>query len=232
MRSSKSRSRNKNRNRNNQGGGNIVNRVFDSSGPEGKVRGTPAQIIEKYNQLARDAQLSGDRVAVENFQQHSEHYTRMLAAAQKEIDARQAQHNQNQQNNNQQNNQQGGNQNGGQPQNNQQGNTDGANQQGGQNGNQQGGNRRRDKRNDQSDPRPDAQEQNDAPTADVIDTPEADSGPVDTPETAKAEAPKAEKPKRTRTRKKAPAKAEAQKTAGETGELPAFIDPAEPAAEG
>ncbi len=38
--------------------GNIVNRVFDSSGPEGKVRGTPQQIIEKYNQLARDAQLS------------------------------------------------------------------------------------------------------------------------------------------------------------------------------
>ncbi|MEQ9055178.1 MAG: DUF4167 domain-containing protein, partial [Roseovarius confluentis] len=58
MRSSKSRSRNKsNRNRSPQG--NVVNRVFDSSGPEGKVRGTPQQIIDKYNQLARDAQLSG-----------------------------------------------------------------------------------------------------------------------------------------------------------------------------
>ncbi|MEC7257215.1 MAG: DUF4167 domain-containing protein, partial [Pseudomonadota bacterium] len=56
MRSSKSRSRSKsNRNRPNSGG-NVVNRVFDSSGPEGKVRGTPQQIIEKYNQLARDAQ--------------------------------------------------------------------------------------------------------------------------------------------------------------------------------
>ena len=72
MRSSKSRSRNKNRSRNPQGGGNIINRTFDSSGPEGKVRGTPAQVIEKYNQLARDAQLSGDRVAVENFQQSAE----------------------------------------------------------------------------------------------------------------------------------------------------------------
>lgn len=82
MRSSKSRSRNKsNRNRSM---GNIVNRVFDSSGPEGKVRGTPQQIIDKYNQLARDAQLSGDRVATENFQQHAEHYLRMLGAAQKE----------------------------------------------------------------------------------------------------------------------------------------------------
>lgn len=87
MRSSKSRSRSKpNRNRSNLG--NVVNRVFDSSGPEGKVRGTPQQIIDKYNQLARDAQLSNDRVAAENFQQHAEHYLRMLAEAQREQDAR------------------------------------------------------------------------------------------------------------------------------------------------
>ncbi len=73
MRSSKSRSRSKaNRPRSL---GNVVNRVFDSSGPEGKVRGTPAQIIEKYQFLARDAQLSNDRVAAENFLQHAEHYT-------------------------------------------------------------------------------------------------------------------------------------------------------------
>ncbi|MEQ8368842.1 MAG: DUF4167 domain-containing protein, partial [Roseicyclus sp.] len=44
MRSSKNRSRSKG-NRNRSVGGNIVNRVFDSSGPEGKVRGTPQQII-------------------------------------------------------------------------------------------------------------------------------------------------------------------------------------------
>lgn len=87
MRSSKSRSRSKN-NRNRPAGGNVVNRVFDSSGPEGKVRGTPQQIIDKYNQLARDAQLSGDRVATENFQQHAEHYLRMLSEAQREQDAR------------------------------------------------------------------------------------------------------------------------------------------------
>ena len=68
--------------------GNVTNRVFDSSGPEGKVRGTPQQIIDKYNQLARDAQLAGDRVATENFQQHAEHYLRLLGAAQKEQDAR------------------------------------------------------------------------------------------------------------------------------------------------
>ena len=87
MRSSKSRSRNKNRN-NRPTGGNIINRVFDSSGPDGKVRGTPQQIIEKYNQLHRDAVLSGDRVDAENYAQHAEHYTRMLAEAQREVDAK------------------------------------------------------------------------------------------------------------------------------------------------
>lgn len=97
MRSSKKRSRsNQNRPRTL---GNIVNRVFDSSGPEGKVRGTPQQIIEKYQMLARDAQLSNDRVAAENFLQHAEHYTRMLAEAMKEMaaeqEARQQQYQQN-----------------------------------------------------------------------------------------------------------------------------------------
>ena len=82
MRSSKSRSRSKaNRPR---PLGNVVNRVFDSSGPEGKVRGTPQQIIDKYLVLARDAQLGNDRVAAENFLQHAEHYTRMLTEAQRE----------------------------------------------------------------------------------------------------------------------------------------------------
>ncbi|MCH2094234.1 MAG: DUF4167 domain-containing protein [Rhodobacteraceae bacterium] len=90
MRSSKSRSRSKN-NRNRSSVGNVVNRVFDSSGPEGKVRGTPQQIIDKYNQLARDAQLSNDRVAAENFQQHAEHYLRLLSEAQREQEARREQ---------------------------------------------------------------------------------------------------------------------------------------------
>jgi hypothetical protein len=89
MRSSKSRQRSKtNRPRTL---GNIINRVFDSSGPEGKVRGTPQQIIEKYQFLARDAQLSNDRVAAENFMQHAEHYTRMLAEATRELAAEQEQ---------------------------------------------------------------------------------------------------------------------------------------------
>lgn len=110
MRSSKKRSRsNQNRPRSL---GNIVNRVFDSSGPEGKVRGTPQQIIEKYQMLARDAQLSNDRVAAENFLQHAEHYTRMLAEAMKEMAAEQEARQQQYQQNGGQQGGQGGQQNG------------------------------------------------------------------------------------------------------------------------
>ena len=80
------KSRNKNRNNGRRPNpGNVINRVFDSAGPEGKVRGTPQQIIDKYKSLAHDSQLSGDRVSAENFQQHSEHYARLLLEAQKEI---------------------------------------------------------------------------------------------------------------------------------------------------
>jgi hypothetical protein len=86
MRSSKSRSRNKQNRPGRPAGGNIINRVFESSGPDGKVRGTPQQIIEKYNQLYRDAQLANDRVNAENFAQHAEHYTRLLAEALREIE--------------------------------------------------------------------------------------------------------------------------------------------------
>ena len=184
MRSSKSRSRSKSNRSNNRQVGNIVNRVFDSSGPEGKVRGTPQQIIDKYNQLARDAQLSGDRVATENFQQHAEHYLRMLAEAQREQAERQAQQQQNQQNNqSSQNN----------PQNAQQNNPQNAQQDNPQNRqNDQQRNQRRPDRDDASAP----EQKTDAPAAksdDVIDVrSEADAGLVETPED------KPQKPKRTR----------------------------------
>lgn len=93
MRSSnKSRSRNRNNNNNNNNrrsnSANVVNRVFDSNGPESKVRGTPQQIVDKYQSLAQDATLAGDRVNAENFLQHSEHYSRLLSDAQREINER------------------------------------------------------------------------------------------------------------------------------------------------
>ncbi|MFK7943933.1 MAG: DUF4167 domain-containing protein [Paracoccaceae bacterium] len=75
------RSRGRGNRKSGGGGGNNINRVFDSAGPEGKVRGTPQQIIDKYLSLARDAQTSGDRVTAENFLQHAEHYQRIVITA-------------------------------------------------------------------------------------------------------------------------------------------------------
>ena len=56
------------------------NRSYESSGPGVKLRGTAAQVFEKYLALARDASSSGDRVASENFYQHAEHYYRLHSA--------------------------------------------------------------------------------------------------------------------------------------------------------
>jgi hypothetical protein len=66
----------------NRKGPNPMSRSYESNGPDVKVRGTAATIAEKYVQLARDAQSSGDPVAAENYFQHAEHYYRILAAAQ------------------------------------------------------------------------------------------------------------------------------------------------------
>ncbi len=58
------------------------NQTFDSSGPEGKVRGTPQQILDKYLSLARDAASAGEHIAAEGFYQFAEHYYRILSADQ------------------------------------------------------------------------------------------------------------------------------------------------------
>jgi hypothetical protein len=62
------------------GGGHSGNRPLESNGPDVKIRGTAAQIYEKYSQYARDAQSGGDRVKYENYLQHAEHYFRVMAA--------------------------------------------------------------------------------------------------------------------------------------------------------
>jgi hypothetical protein len=76
---------NKNRSRGRNGGRKHVNplsRNYESNGPDVKVRGNAAHIAEKYTQLARDAQSSGDSVMAENYLQHAEHYYRIVMAAQ------------------------------------------------------------------------------------------------------------------------------------------------------
>lgn len=85
MRPNQQSNKNRSRGRNNNGGRKHVNplsRSFESNGPDVKVRGNAAHIAEKYLQLARDAQSSGDSVMAENYLQHAEHYFRIVAAAQ------------------------------------------------------------------------------------------------------------------------------------------------------
>jgi hypothetical protein len=69
--------------RHHTGGANIPmnrNHVFDSNGPDVRVRGTAQQLFEKYLQLGRDSTSSGDRVNAESYFQHAEHYFRILNA--------------------------------------------------------------------------------------------------------------------------------------------------------
>ena len=78
------------RGRNRKGGGghhhqNPLSRMYESNGQDVKIRGTASHIAEKYLQLARDAQSSGDSIASENYYQHAEHYFRLIAAAQEQF---------------------------------------------------------------------------------------------------------------------------------------------------
>lgn len=79
---------NGNNNNFNRKGGNPLTRSYDSSGPDVKIRGTAQHIAEKYMTLARDAQSSGDRVMAENYLQHAEHYNRIIASAQAQMQER------------------------------------------------------------------------------------------------------------------------------------------------
>ena len=85
------RNRNNNNN-NNRRGQNPMTRVYESNGPDIKIRGTASHVAEKYVQLARDARSSGDPVAAENYYQHAEHYFRLIAAAQEQFRQNQPQH--------------------------------------------------------------------------------------------------------------------------------------------
>jgi hypothetical protein len=138
------------------------------------VRGTPQQIIDKYQQLHRDATLSNDRVAAENFAQHAEHYARMLGEAMRVQEARpKAQDEQHRERQNEREEQQQANQ---------------AKQQ--QQREEQQSQPRQD---EQPQPRRDEQPQPSAPV-DVIESDSSDSGLVETVENAP-------KPRKPRTRK-------------------------------
>ena len=81
----RNRNNNNNNNNTNRRGQNPLTRVYESNGPDIKIRGTASHVAEKYVQLARDARSSGDPVAAENYYQHAEHYYRIIAAAQEQF---------------------------------------------------------------------------------------------------------------------------------------------------
>lgn len=72
-------------NGNARGGGDNGNRI------DNRARGNAPQLLEKYRNMARDAQLAGDRVNAEYYLQFADHYFRVLAdnrARQEEQQAR------------------------------------------------------------------------------------------------------------------------------------------------
>ena len=85
MRNGQKRMRGRNNNNNHRKSQNPLTRVYESNGPDVKIRGTASHIAEKYIQLARDSQSSGDPVAAENYYQHAEHYFRLIAVAQEQF---------------------------------------------------------------------------------------------------------------------------------------------------
>jgi len=66
------------------GGGFSRNQVFDSNGPDVKVRGNVNQVLEKYLSLAQDASSAGDRIAAEGYYQYAEHYQRQISDLEEE----------------------------------------------------------------------------------------------------------------------------------------------------
>lgn len=71
-----------NQNRRSGNGTPSRHQVFDSNGPDVRIRGNASQVYDKYMALARDAQVSGDRVKLESYLQHAEHYYRIMLAIQ------------------------------------------------------------------------------------------------------------------------------------------------------
>ena len=53
------------------------NTCLDSSGPAGKLRGTPLQLNEKYVAFAKDAATANDMILAEQYRQYADHYMRL-----------------------------------------------------------------------------------------------------------------------------------------------------------
>lgn len=82
MRPNQQNKRSRSRGNNNRKNQNPLTRSYESNGPDVRIRGTAQHIADKYAQMARDANSSGDSVSAENYLQHAEHYARIILGAQ------------------------------------------------------------------------------------------------------------------------------------------------------
>lgn len=81
MRHGTSSRRQRNRNNGGQrrsGGNGGRTQVYDSNGPDVRIRGTAHQVLEKYLALSKDAASAGDIVLSESYSQYAEHYQRII----------------------------------------------------------------------------------------------------------------------------------------------------------
>lgn len=92
MKRSRGRNRRSGGNNNSNSNHSNPNRHYESVGPDVKIRGSAQQVLEKYQQYARDAHTSGDRVLSEAYYQFAEHYQRIVTK-QNEAKERQQQRN-------------------------------------------------------------------------------------------------------------------------------------------
>lgn len=87
MRHGTSGRRQRNRGNSARRSGQARTQVYDSNGPDVRIRGTAHQVAEKYLALAKDASVSGDIVVAENYYQHAEHYIRIIGENNGQFDA-------------------------------------------------------------------------------------------------------------------------------------------------
>jgi hypothetical protein len=58
--------------------------TFESNGPNGKLRGQPHQLVERYMMLGKEALGARDSLLAENYFQYAEHYRRVVGAQRSE----------------------------------------------------------------------------------------------------------------------------------------------------
>lgn len=78
MRHGTSSRRQRNRGNGGRRGNQQRAQVYDSNGPDVRIRGTAHQVAEKYAALAKDAAAADDTILAQSYLQHAEHYQRII----------------------------------------------------------------------------------------------------------------------------------------------------------